>query len=64
MSTCSGGSFERGRTRVNEPVSKMICCDPRLALCVGLCYILSTTNPRIRLGEPTYGFVHDFRTWY
>ena len=23
---------------------------------VGLCYILSTTNPYIRLGEPTYGF--------
>ena len=21
-------------------------------------------GPYIRLGEPTYGFVHDFRTWY
>ena len=41
VSTRPGGSFEdvrvnsfgRGRTRADEPVSKMLSCDPRLALC-------------------------------
>ena len=26
--------------------------------------ILSLTGPYIRLGGPTYGFVHDFRAWF
>jgi len=42
VSTRSGGSFERGCARANEPVSKMLSCDPRLALCtfVQLIYLV------------------------
>ena len=32
MSTRLGGSFGQGCARENEPVSKMLSCDPRLAL--------------------------------
>ena len=34
MSAHSSESFEQWCARVNEPISKMLSCDPRLALCM------------------------------
>jgi len=33
VSAHSGGLFGQGCARANEPISKMLSCDPRLALC-------------------------------
>ena len=42
MSTRSGGSFRRGRAWADESVSKILSCDPRLALCMFVQLIFPT----------------------